>query len=113
MSDDKVLICRGTAFIEVDCAWLRSGLAVTPHAGWGHKRAPDDTWTVTHIPTGFQIQRRALDKDEAIRLAESVLPLADWPTLTVPVIVGAIKAKAPWCVAVASAVEAIHEAGER
>jgi hypothetical protein len=62
----------------METVWAQGGLAVHSNY-WGGEGGPvdEDGWTITQVSTGFAV-RKDLEQDEAIALAEALLPCGDW-----------------------------------
>lgn len=58
---------------DIEPFWQKDGLAVIEQTWVG-----EDTWSVTHVASGYAIVTNIPLCDIAIDLAESLLPLTDW-----------------------------------
>ncbi len=67
--------------VRVPAAWLSRGLAV--HRSIDANEPPG--WVVSHVATGrrLAVSRPREDQKEIVALAEQLVGLADWSTLTV------------------------------
>ena len=61
----------------MEAIWEQGGLAVHPTFFRGTESVIDEGWTVTHVRSGCRI-RQDLARDEAVVLAEALLPCGDW-----------------------------------
>lgn len=107
MSKVKVRCVDGE--FEVDAVWSEGGLAVTPHQGWERTSAGPNVFDITHLPSGRSLGRLAMSAEEAIALARTVLPLADWGAMTAEDVKAAAKARRPWVAKVAEALARIPD----
>lgn len=61
----------------MEAIWEQGGLAVHRNFWQPTIEQPEDEWTITHVRSGFAV-RRDLERDEALALAEVLLPCGDW-----------------------------------
>ncbi len=112
-TDETVYVtCRTLpeGWAETRCVWKSRGLAVTqwlgfaPSVDWDDEEeetpSTEGKYVVTHLPTGGTVCKEPLTEEQAIRLAERILPLADWATMTLTDMVRGLTERPVWAVSV-------------